>query len=61
MNNISVYAREEIEVIELYGDQRCLNRTSNGAPWAMPCCLDKDHEGTCQASSDTKYTITKIN
>lgn len=42
---VSAYAREEIAVIVRYGAERCLERTIHGSPWAMPCILDKGHEG----------------
>ena len=49
---LDTYQREEINVIATHGDQRCLARTSNGAPWAMPCCLDSGHDGPCSSNGN---------
>ena len=46
---LDTFQCEEINVIATIGDQRCLARTSNGSPWAMPCVLDREHDGPCSA------------
>lgn len=51
-NDVDQYQQEEIDVIAKHGDQRCLARTSNGAPWCMPCVLDRDHDGPCSAAGE---------
>ena len=57
---IDTYAQEEIDVIAKHGAERCLKRTRCGGPWAMPCCLDRDHEGKCSVDTNTKYFIRKV-
>ncbi len=54
---MDIYGREEMAVIKKHGEGRCLVRTSNGAPWRMPCFLDEGHEGEHRADSDTVYII----
>jgi hypothetical protein len=43
----SIYDYEDRIVRHLCGDDACLLRTMNGAPWAMPCTLKKGHMGIC--------------
>jgi hypothetical protein len=44
---MNVYESEEEWVRTRYPNA-CMARTANGAPWAMPCCLDAGHEGECR-------------
>lgn len=52
---MDIYQQEEIAVIAKHGDGRCLVRTTNGAPFAMPCCLERDHCRDHEADPETQY------
>lgn len=42
---MNTYEIEEAQVRDAFGDNVCLERTTNGALWAMPCTKGKGHEG----------------
>ena len=43
----SVYDYEDRLMAYAMGDGVCMERTVNGAAWAMPCTKPKGHEGEC--------------
>ena len=57
----AIYDEEEQAVLQLFPNA-CLTRTSHGAAWAMPCCLDKGHEGECRFIYDGRigFNITVV-
>jgi len=44
----SQFDYEDRLVRHFHGEDACLNRTDNGAPWAMPCTKKRGHEGPCK-------------
>ena len=48
----SVYDYEDRLVRHFVGDDACLERTSNGAPWMMPCSKKRGHDGECHFQCD---------
>jgi hypothetical protein len=45
-DQMTIYEAEEY-LIRILIPNACMNRTSNGAPWCLPCTLPKNHSGPC--------------
>ena len=59
--NESVYDYEDRLVRHFKGDDACLKRTCNGAPWAMPCTKIRGHVGECEfCCSEMAFEVTRV-
>jgi len=56
----SIYDYEDRLVRHFCGGDACLNRTSNGAPWAMPCTHQSGHAGECEFICTKMFFEMKI-
>ena len=54
---ICTYCAED-DMAQSYFDYKiCGSRTSNGAPWAMPCTLSEGHDGQCSWDHDRRIFL----
>jgi len=66
MNELDRYPEESIydyedRLVRHFKGNACLNRTTNGAPWAMPCTKPKGHDGPCEFDChEIGFDITRV-
>ena len=56
----NVYDYED-RLVKHFNPDACLCRTSNGAPWAMPCTRPEGHDGECRFDCpEILFSIRKV-